>query len=352
MNNIFNLTREELIDYFELQSEKKFRASQVFDWLHNKNITDISLMTNINNKLIDKIKNDFDVYVPTIERKLISKLDGTVKYLIKLYDDNVIETVLMKYKYGYTLCISSQVGCNMGCKFCASTLAGLKRNLETYELLWQIYAIDNDLINQNKQKISHIVIMGTGEPLNNYDNIIKFLNIINDDSGKNISIRNITISTCGIIENIYKLANKNLGITLALSLHAPNDDIRKQIMPIANKYNIEDLVSAMADYYDKTKRKITFEYILISNVNDSIENAKELSKLLLRYLDKSFFNINLIPINEIKESNFNRPSKNNIENFVNTLDSFDISNTVRRELGKDISGSCGQLRYKYMKKEI
>ena len=351
MNNIFDLTKNQLVDYIESINEKKYRAKQLFDWLHNKNITTLDAMSNINKSLLERLQNDFDTYVPTIAERFESKIDETIKYLIKLHDGNIIETVLMKYKYGYTLCISSQVGCNMGCKFCASTLAGLKRNLSIYELLWQVYAVDNDLVDHNKQKISHIVIMGTGEPLNNLDNIISFLNIINDKDGKNLSIRNITISTCGIIESIDKLSTYDLPITLALSLHAPDNDIRKKIMPIANKYDIDDVIVAMANYYKKIKRNITFEYILIDGINDSIDDANILSKLLLTHLDKSNFNINLIPINEIKESIFKRPKKDKVLSFASTLTKHNINNTIRRELGSDISGSCGQLRYKYLQNQ-
>lgn len=348
MNSLFDLTKIQLIDYIQSINEKNYRAEQIFYWLHNKNITSLDAMSNITKTLIDRLQNDFDTYVPIIVEKFESKIDDTIKYLIKLFDGNIIETVLMKYKYGYTLCISSQVGCNMGCKFCASTLVGLKRNLFTYELLWQVYVVDNDLLKQHKQKISHIVIMGTGEPLNNLDNIISFLNIINDKEGKNISMRNITLSTCGIIEGINKLANYDLAITLALSLHAPDNDTRKKIMPISNKYDIDDVVEAMASYYKKTKRNITFEYILINGINDSVDDANKLSRLLLAHLDKSSFNINLIPINEIKESSFKRPSKDKVNNFVSCLTKQNINNTIRRELGSDISGSCGQLRYKYL----
>lgn len=351
MNNIFSLNKEQLFSYIDSIDEKKYRATQIFQWLHNKNLSNIDNMSNISISLLYKIKNDFDTNVPHIEKKLESKLDGTIKYLIKLYDGNIIETVLMKYKYGYSLCISSQVGCNMGCKFCASTLNGLQRNLDVYELLWQVYAVDNDLVNNKQNKISHIVIMGTGEPLNNLDNILTFLNIINDKDGKNLSIRNITISTCGIIENIYKLAKKNLSITLALSLHASNNDIRKKLMPIANKYNVDDLIIAMSDYFKTTNRNVTFEYILIKDINDTKDCAYELCDLLLKYLDKSNFNINLIPVNEIKESDFHRPNKERINDFVSILNKYNINNTIRRELGTDISGSCGQLRYKYITKE-
>ena len=347
--NIYDLDIEKLTSYIEEIGEKKYRANQIFSWLHNKNISELDNMTDINKSLIEKIEIDFNCNHPTIIEKYMSKIDDTIKYLIKLQDGNIIETVLMKYKYGFTLCISSQVGCNMGCKFCASTLNGLVRNLEINELLWQVYAVDKELYDRYKQKISHIVIMGAGEPLNNIDNIISFLNIINNKKGKNLSLRNITISTCGILEKIELLSQYNFPITLALSLHAPNNEIRKKIMPIANKYDIEDLIKAMAEYYKITKRQITFEYTMIDNVNDSIDNAKELSDLLLKYLHKSDFNINLILINEIKESNFKRPKDDNVKNFIKILNQYGINNTLRRELGKDISGSCGQLRHKYIK---
>ena len=340
--NIRDLTIEELAMTMEKLSEPKYRANQIFNWLHNKMILSMDEATNISKLLKEKIQYEFDISFPTIYREYISKIDETRKYLIKLCDDNIIESVLMKYKYGYSLCISSQVGCNMGCSFCASTIGGLKRNLSVHEMLAQLYLISR----HNDIKISHIVMMGSGEPLNNLDNVIKFINIVNDENGQNISERNITVSTCGIVEKILKLADMKKSITLALSLHAPNDMLRKKLMPIAKKYDLKSIMDAMAYYFEKTNRRITFEYSLIKDLNDSIETANELVKLFKesfngRHID---FNVNLIPVNVIKENSYNRPNISCVDKFREVLENNNISATVRRELGKDISGSCGQLR--------
>ena len=347
MNNIRNLTKSKLNEYILNNNEQKFRTKQIFDWLHKKIVLQPIQMTNINKKSLDLLINNFDFYLPKIKKKYISKIDESVKYLIELKDNNIIETVLLKYKYGYSLCISSQVGCNMGCKFCASTISGLVRNLETYELLSQIYLVNIDM----NIKISHIVIMGSGEPLNNLDNIIDFLYIINDEDGLNISLRNITISTCGIVDKIIDLSKMHFPITLALSLHAPNDNIRKTLMPIANKYNINEVLDAISNYYYVTKRKITIEYILIENINDSIDNAKELYLLLKNKFinNKIEFNINFIPINNVNENNFLRPNQNRINQFVTYVKNNGIDANIRREMGSDISGSCGQLRANFLK---
>ena len=340
--NIRNLKIDEIKCVIERYGEKPYRAEQIFKWLHEKMVFDINEITNISKELKSKLENDYDFSFPTIEKEFISKIDDTKKYLIKLTDGNCIESVIMKYKYGYTICISSQIGCNMGCKFCASTINGMIRNLETYELLSQVYLIER----HNNIKISNIVIMGMGEPLLNLDNVVNFLNIINSELGQNISLRNITISTCGIVENIYKIARYKLPITLALSLHAPNDEIRNRIMPISEKYNLIDVMIAMADYYKLTNRKITFEYTLIDNINSNKEHAVNLVDLLNETMKKNKvdFNINLIQVNEIKESNFRRPSIDKVNTFKKILESAGFSVTLRRELGKDISGSCGQLR--------
>lgn len=340
--NIRNLTIEELENEIVSLNEPKYRASQIYDWLHDKIVLSLEEANNIGDGLKSKIIDKFEIDFPSIYKEYISKIDETKKYLILLNDGNIIESVLMKYKYGYTVCISSEVGCGMGCKFCASTIGGLVRNLETYEMLAQIYLISK----HTGIKISNVVIMGSGEPLANFDNVVKFLRIINSEKGQNISLRNITISTCGIVNNINRLADLNLPITLALSLHAPNDEIRKKIMPIAEKYDLKTVMDAMANYFIKTNRRITFEYSLILGVNDGVDNANKLVKLFndsfkSRHID---FNINLIPVNEVKESGFERPLKENVETFKKVLENNNLSVTVRRELGKDISGSCGQLR--------
>jgi len=340
--NIRDLTIEELSDLMKDLSEQSYRSNQLFDWLHNKMVLSFDEISNVSKDLKDRIRDKFDIGFPTIFKEYISKIDDTKKYLILLNDGNIIESVLMKYKYGYSLCISSQVGCNMGCKFCASTIGGLKRNLEVHEMLAQVYLISR----QNDIKISHIVVMGSGEPLNNFENLIKFLDIINCDKGQNISERNITVSTCGIIDKIKKLADLDRSITLALSLHAPSDEIRKDIMPVANKYSLNDTIDAMSYYFGKTNRRITFEYSLIENVNDGADNANKLVKLFKdRFKNKHIdFNVNLIPVNVVKENDYKRPDVDRVNTFKKILEINNVAVTLRRELGKDISGSCGQLR--------
>ena len=340
--NIRELTIDELKEAMLRYGEAGYRSKQVFEWLHKHMIEDISDASNLSKDLIAKLGSDYDLSSPKIEKEYISKIDDTRKYLIRLKDDLLIESVLMKYKYGYTVCISSEVGCNMGCKFCASTIGGLKRNLEASEMLMQVYLLSR----HNKIKISNVVIMGIGEPLQNFDNVVKFLKLINDENGQNISLRNITISTCGIVENIYKLSEYNFPITLALSLHAPNQVIREKIMPIAKKYNLKDVMTAMADYFIKTNKRITFEYSLIKDLNSSIKDAHELVKLFNdsfsgRHVD---FNVNLIAVNEIDETKFVAPNINEVNAFKEVLEKAGISTLIRRKLGKDISGSCGQLR--------
>lgn len=340
--NIRNLTIEELEHELVSLNEEKYRTKQLFKWLHENIIVDIDEATNISKDLRAKLSSLYDFTLPTIYNEYASKIDDTKKYLILLADGNIIESVLMKYSFGYSICVSSQVGCNMGCRFCASTVGGMKRNLETYEMLSQIYLIEK----KNDIRISNIVIMGSGEPLQNFDNVVKFIKIINCEYGQNIGMRNITISTCGIVQGINQLMEVNIPINLALSLHAPNDEIRKKIMPIANKYKLSDVMNAIKNYFIKTNRRITFEYCLIKDVNDGIKNANLLVKLFKdSFNDRSVdFNVNLIPVNEVKESNFKRPNVEDINAFKNILQNNNISVTVRRELGKDISGSCGQLR--------
>ena len=339
--NIRNYTIKELetiLSDFELE---KYRTKQLFMWLHKNVIGDIDEATNLSKKLRNSLKEKYDFSLPKIYKEYKSKIDDTKKYLILLNDGNIIESVLMKYSFGYSICISSQVGCNMGCSFCASTIGGMKRNLESYELLAQIYLIQQI----NNIKVSNIVIMGSGEPLLNFDNIVKFLNIINDENGQNIGMRNITLSTCGIVPKIEELKKLELPINLALSLHAPNDDIRKRIMPIANKYKLKDIFYAIEKYFECTNRRVTFEYCLIKDINDGKNNALELVKLLKNSFDSHVdYNVNLIPVNVVKENNYKRPSNDDIMEFKNVLDAHNIITTIRRELGKDISGSCGQLR--------
>ena len=311
----------------------KFRAGQVFSWLA-KGIDLFSEQTNLPKMLLEYLQNEhFSAFGARILKEYQSSIDETRKFLLKLEDGNCIESVLMKYEHGNTVCISSQVGCRMGCVFCASTRGGLVRNLSAGEIFAQVA-----LVNRAGGTISNIVIMGIGEPLDNYDNIVKFLHLVNDSRGINIGARHISLSTCGLVDQIDQLRQENLGITLCISLHAPNDQLRKKIMPVANRYQIADIIGACKRYFDTTGRRIIFEYSLIDGVNDTDEAAIELSNLLRGMCA----HINLIGMNQIEESEFRR--SRNIERFLNILLKKGLSATVRRELGRDISGSCGQLR--------
>jgi len=323
--------------------EKPFRAAQIYRWLHVALCTSFDEMTNISAGLREKLKEHFELSCLIKEQLQVSKIDGTAKYLFRLSDGNRIESVLMKYKHGNSVCISSQAGCRMGCKFCASTLDGLARNLLPGEMLDQIYRIQAD----TGERVDNIVIMGCGEPLDNYDNVTKFLRMISDGNGLNISQRNITVSTCGLVPKIRELAELNLQITLAISLHAPNDDIRKTIMPVANKYSIEELLSACEYYFKKTGRRITFEYSLINGVNDSLKEARELAERI-KHINS---HVNLIPINPIKERSFRQGTQEEISDFKKLLEKNKINVTIRREMGRDIQGACGQLRKSYSEQE-
>lgn len=293
-------------------------------------------MSNLSKDLRNELKNKYFIPVVDIEEKYVSKIDGTIKYLFRLFDGEYVEAVIMKYKYGYTICISSQVGCKMGCKFCASTLAGFKRNLLPSEMEGQIHKAQQDL----NIRISHIVLMGIGEPLDNYDNVVKFLRTVNDENGLHISLRDVTLSTCGIVPRIYDLMNEGLPITLTLSLHAPNDEIRSRTMPVNDKWGIDEVLQACKEYANKTGRRVSFEYTLINGVNDSKECAVELSNKLKGFL----CHVNLIPVNDVKERNNKVSSTKSIKTFQDTLCSYGINATIRRTLGSDINASCGQLR--------
>lgn len=340
--DILALNLIELTEEFQKLSEKPFRAKQVYEWLHKKLAVSFEEMTNLSKPLREKLSESYEITPLTLVDKRVSKNDGTTKFLFRLGDGSVIESVLMKYKHGNSVCISSQVGCRMGCRFCASTLGGLERNLRVSEMLSQIYEIQR----VSGERVSNIVIMGTGEPFDNYDNFLKFIHMISDENGLNISQRNITVSTCGLVERIRQLAEEKLQITLAISLHAPNDEMRKQLMPVANKYSIAEIMDACHYYYDKTGRRITFEYSLVEGSNDSEEAAKELSALL-----KGFnCHVNLIPVNPIKERNYKHSEEKYIQKFKFTLERNKINATIRRELGSDIDAACGQLRKSYMDK--
>lgn len=339
--DIKSMTLSELTDYIIEQGYPKFRAKQIYEWCHVKLARDTEEMSNLPKDMRQKLTEAF-VALEVIER-LESKIDGTNKFVFRLHDGNVIESVFMPYKYGNSVCISSQAGCRMGCKFCASTLMGLSRNLTPSEMLDQIYAITRI----TGQRISNVVVMGTGEPLDNFDNLCRFIEMLTNEDGLHISQRNVTVSSCGIVPKIYELADKEFTITFAVSLHAPNDEKRKALMPIANKYSIEELLQACKYYFAKTGRRITFEYSLVAGENDTKEDARQLIQLL-----KDFpCHVNLIPVNPIKERNYKRADKNSVEKFKVILEKNALNVNIRRGMGKDIDAACGQLRKTYMEKD-
>lgn len=335
MTNLRDLTFGELENLILSLGEKKFRATQVFSWLH-KGVESYDEMTNIPKSLRDKLACEYYVFAPRIVKKLESKLDKTKKYLFSLHDGNMVESVVMYYNHGITICVSSQVGCAMGCKFCASTIGGLVRNLTPGEILEQIIFASKDI----GERISNIVMMGIGEPLANYDNVIKFLKIVNDEHGVNIGYRHISLSTCGIVPRIYDLSEENLPITLSISLHASSDDVRSSIMPVNNTYNIYELLTACRAYQKKTGRRISFEYAIIKGVNDSNKHASDLASVLKGML----CHINIIPVNKVEENSFEKPDNARIQSFIKQIEKHGITATVRRKLGADINASCGQLR--------
>lgn len=333
--NIIDLNPEELESFFIEKGLQKFRAKQVFQWIH-KGVLTTDEMTNLPKDLRDKLKVHFDSYKLKQKFRLVSKIDGTAKYIFELFDGNIIESVLMKYKHGNTVCISSQVGCKMGCTFCASTGIGFIRNLTPGEMLDQVLSIQQD----SGERVSNIVLMGIGEPLDNYDNVMRFLRLVNNPEGINIGSRHISLSTCGLVPEILRLAKEKFQLTLSISLHAPNDEIRGTTMPVNKKYSIDKLIEACKIYTEETKRRITFEYALIDGVNDSAENAAELARRLKGML----CHVNLIPVNSIKNGKYKKSSREKIESFQKILSKYGIEATVRRELGSDISAACGQLR--------
>lgn len=342
MSDIVSKNLRELEEIVVGYGQGKFRAKQLFDWLHGKMVWNYDEMTNLPSAFREKLKEDWPLTEIAILEKYVSKIDGTIKYLFELSDSHIIESVLMRYKHGNSICISSQVGCHMGCKFCASTVEGLIRNLKPSEMLGQIYMAIKD----TGERISNIVIMGSGEPLEKLDITTRFLELINDEKGQNIGQRHITVSTCGLVPNIYKLADKNMQITLALSLHATTDEKRKEIMPIANKYSIQEVLEACQYYADKTGRRITFEYALIAGKNDTEDDARRLGSLLSGML----CHVNLIPVNPIEERNYEATNMRHAEAFVKVLKTYHIEATIRRTLGTDIDAACGQLRRRYLKK--
>lgn len=340
MIDIKSMYMEELEQFIVSIGEKKFRAVQLYKWMHQKLASSFTECSDLSKNLKQKLSNQCTMITLEPVKVLKSSVDGTEKYLFRLYDNNLIESVLMRYHHGNSVCISSQVGCKMGCRFCASTIDGCIRNLSASEMLEQIYRIQQI----SGERVDNIVVMGSGEPLDNYENLIRFLKLINSENGLHISARNITISTCGLVPEIYQLAKEQFQITLAISLHAPNDSLRKTMMPIANKYSVEEIIKACRYYIKETNRRITFEYSLVKKINDTRECANELIQLL-RDIN---CHVNLIPVNPIKENDYRRSDKKAVEAFRKQLENGKINATVRRELGRDINGSCGQLRRSYM----
>ena len=336
--DILSLSLEDLEAKIVSLGEPKYRAKQIFSWI-NKGMWDDE-MKNIPLALRAKLNEVFFYPLPKIERKLVSKIDGTIKYLFKLHDGELIESVFMKYNHGNTVCISSEAGCPMGCKFCASTLKGLTRKLAPSEMLGQVLVVEKDM----GQRVSNIVMMGIGEPLDNYYNTVKFLRLVSDDNGMNIGLRHISVSTCGIVPMINKLRDEGLGITLSISLHASDDETRSEIMPVNKKYPIAQLLEACYEYFDKTGRRISFEYTMIKDVNDSPSHAEKLGQILRKYMRSSPVHVNLIPVNTVKERGFVRSDETSITRFIEILAKRGITATKRRSLGSDINASCGQLR--------
>ena len=340
--DIKSMSLEELTETVQGLGEKPFRGKQLYEWMHKKLADDFDEMTNRPKDFREKLKKDTTLTALKILEVQVSKIDGTRKYLFALEDGNVVESVLMRYHHGNSVCISSQVGCKMGCRFCASTIGGWTRNLTSAEMLDQIYQIQKD----SQERVSNVVVMGTGEPMDNYDALVRFIRMLSNEKGLNISQRNITVSTCGIVPGMYKLAEENLQITLALSLHASSQEKREELMPIAKKYHLEEVLEACRNYFEKTGRRITFEYSLVGGKNDSQEDALRLAQLV-KGLN---CHINLIPVNPIKERDFVRSDMKVILNFKNKLEKYQINVTIRREMGQDIDGACGQLRKSYIDK--
>lgn len=339
MTDIKSLTREQLHKEIEIMGAQSYRADQTYEWMHKKLARSFDEMTNLPKAFRNMCKERFSYTALHVIKMQESALDGTKKFLFALEDGNVIESVWMKYKHGNSVCISSQAGCRMGCRFCASTLGGLERSLYPSEMLDQVY----EIIRLTGERVSNVVVMGTGEPLDNYDNLLRFIRLLTDENGLHISQRNITVSTCGIVPNIHRLADERLQITLALSLHAATDAKRRQLMPIAEKYTLKELMEACACYFDRTGRRITFEYSLIAGMNDTPEDADRLSALI-KPLN---CHVNLIPVNPIKERDYVESAHDRVVNFKNRLEKNKINVTIRREMGRDIDGACGQLRRRH-----
>ncbi len=334
--DIKSMTVEEICEMLSNLGQQKFRGKQIFDWLHVKKVENFIDMTNISKDLIQKLNDNCFITIFSIEKKFVSEIDGTMKYLFRLQDGEFVESVLMRYKHGNSICISTQVGCKMGCAFCASTKAGFVRNLTSSEILEQIYKVIRD----TGEKISNVVLMGIGEPLDNYDNVVRFLDLLSCEKGHNLSLRHVSLSTCGVVDKIYELSKLRLGLTLSISLHAPNNQIRSNTMSINKKWSIEELLTACREYANNTGRRISFEYALIKGINDSKACADELALRLKGML----CHVNLIPVNEIKETNYKKTNSQDVIVFQNYLLNKGINTTIRRTLGTDINAACGQLR--------
>ncbi|HBA63189.1 MAG TPA: 23S rRNA (adenine(2503)-C(2))-methyltransferase RlmN [Lachnospiraceae bacterium] len=342
--DIRSFTIQQLQEEMQRIGEKPFRSRQIYEWLHVKLADAFDEMTNLSKSLREKLEAEYEICPAKLVERQISKLDGTNKFLFELQDGNMVESVLMKYKHGNSVCISSQAGCRMGCRFCASTLGGLIRNLTPGEMLGQIYQVQKI----SGERVSNVVVMGTGEPLDNYDNMVQFIHMLSDENGLHISQRNITLSTCGIVPNMKRLAKEHFQITLALSLHGATQEKRSALMPIANKYGLDEVMEACEEYFRETGRRMSFEYSLVHGVNDMPEDERELIQLL----KGKNCHLNLIPVNPIKERDFVRPSRESAVNFKNKLEKSGINVTIRREMGSDIDGACGQLRRRYAKDKV
>lgn len=342
VKDIKSLNLAELTEYLTGLGEKTFRAKQIYQWMHVRGVSSFDEMTDIPKKLREKLQEDCVLTALRQETVQISRQDGTRKYLFALADGNLIESVLMRYKHGNSVCISSQVGCRMGCRFCASTLDGLVRGLAASEMLDQIYRIGIDI----GERISNVVVMGTGEPLDNFESLMKFIELLTDENGLHISQRNVTVSTCGIVPRMRELAERKPAITLALSLHASSQEKRLELMPVANKYDIREVIDACRYYFAQTGRRVTYEYSLVAGVNDTEEDAAQLAALL----SGQNCHVNLIPVNPIVERDFVQPDAGAVMEFKNKLEKNRINVTIRREMGRDIDGACGQLRKRYIKR--
>ncbi|MDO5337741.1 MAG: 23S rRNA (adenine(2503)-C(2))-methyltransferase RlmN [Eubacteriales bacterium] len=340
--DIKSMTLEELKALMRELGDKPFRAAQLYSWMHERLCSSYDEMTNLPKSLRERLKREYPLTVLEAAQVQTSRLDGTQKYLFCLEDGNVVESVLMRYKHGNSVCISSQVGCKMGCRFCASTLDGWTRNLSPSEMLDQIYRIQA----LTGERVSNVVVMGTGEPLDNYDSLLRFIHILTGEGGLHISQRNLTVSTCGLVPKMYELAKEKLQITLALSLHAPTDKKRRELMPIANRYSLDELMAACRHYFQETGRRITFEYSLVAGVNDREEEVQELISLI----GDMHAHVNLIPVNPIRERDFKKSTRQAVENFKIKLEKCGINVTIRREMGSDIDGACGQLRKRFISK--